>query len=81
MNNKMKEFSKLDFYKLLVKSIESGINAQKEKPDTFYKNKKVAKRGGGVAGKARKETEKELGRSVITNKNFLQENLKTENEN
>jgi hypothetical protein len=33
MNNKMKEFSKLDFYKLLVKSIESGINAQKEKPD------------------------------------------------
>lgn len=33
MNSKIKEFSKLDFYKLLVKSIDSGINAQKEKPD------------------------------------------------
>ncbi len=33
MNTKMKDFSKLDFYKLLVSSIESGINAQKEKPD------------------------------------------------
>lgn len=36
----------------------------KEKPDTFPKNRKVAKRGGSVAGKARKETEKEIGRSV-----------------
>ena len=36
-------------------------------------NKKVAKRGGGVAGKARKETEKELGRSVISEKNYLDE--------
>jgi hypothetical protein len=34
MNSRLKEFSKKDFYKLLVKSIESGINAQKEKPDT-----------------------------------------------
>lgn len=36
------------------------------------KNKKVAKRGGGVAGKARKETEKEIGRSVISKENYLQ---------
>jgi hypothetical protein len=33
MNNKMKEFSQKDFYKLLVKSIDSGISSQKEKPD------------------------------------------------
>lgn len=33
MSNKLKEFSKADFYKLLVKSIDSGINSQKEKPD------------------------------------------------
>lgn len=33
MNNKLKEFSQKDFYKLLVKSIDSGINSQKEKPD------------------------------------------------
>lgn len=45
----------------------------KEKPDTFDKNKKVAKRGGSVAGTARKATEKELGKSIITNKNFLPE--------
>jgi len=34
MDNKMKEFSQKDFYKLLVKSINSGINAQVEKSDT-----------------------------------------------
>jgi hypothetical protein len=34
MDSKLKEFSKKDFYKDLVKSIDSGINAQKEKPDT-----------------------------------------------
>ena len=42
-----------------------------EKPNTFGKNKKVAKRGGKVAGVARKQTEKELGRSVISKKNYL----------
>jgi hypothetical protein len=31
----------------------------------------VAHRGGKVAGVARKETEKELGRSIISNQNFL----------
>ena len=45
--------------------------SKKEKPDTFPQNKKVARRGGKVAGTARKETEKELGRSVISKKNLL----------
>lgn len=45
--------------------------SQTEKPDTFEKNKKVAKRGGSVAGTARKQTEKELGRSVVSADNFL----------
>jgi prophage antirepressor-like protein len=45
--------------------------SKKEKPDTFDKNKNVAKRGGKVAGNARKDTEKELGRSVISDKNSL----------
>jgi prophage antirepressor-like protein len=45
--------------------------SQKEKPDTFPKNKQVAYRGGKVAGVARKETEKELGRSIISDQNFL----------
>jgi len=45
--------------------------SQKEKPETFNKNKTVAKRGGKVAGTARKEAEDELGRSVVTKQNNL----------
>lgn len=45
--------------------------SQQEKPDTFSENKAVAKRGGNVAGVARKETEKELGHSVISSENYL----------
>ena len=45
--------------------------SEKEEPDTFDKSKKIARRGGNVAGVARKETEKELGRKVSTPKNYL----------
>lgn len=45
--------------------------SQKEKPDTFGKSKQVARRGGNVAGVAREQAEKELGRSIITPENFL----------
>ena len=45
--------------------------SKKEKPDNFDKNRKIAKRGGTVAGKARKDTEKELGRSIVSKENFL----------
>jgi len=54
--------------------------SQTEKPDTFEKNKKVAKRGGSVAGTARRETEKELGRSVVSKENFLSRKLKRDEE-
>jgi len=40
--------------------------SQEEKPDSFNESKEVARRGGGVAGKAREDAEKELGRPVIT---------------
>ncbi|NYT26890.1 MAG: Bro-N domain-containing protein [Candidatus Thiodubiliella endoseptemdiera] len=40
--------------------------SKEEKPETFNENKKVANRGDKVAGNARKETEKELGRSVVS---------------
>jgi prophage antirepressor-like protein len=43
-----------------------------EKPESFKENKNVAKRGGTIAGNARRETEKELGRSVISDKNYLE---------
>lgn len=45
--------------------------SQQEKPEDFEGNKNVARRGGNVAGVARKETEKELGHSVISSENFL----------
>lgn len=45
--------------------------SQQEKPEDFEGNKYVARRGGNVAGVARKETEKELGHSVISSENFL----------
>ena len=45
--------------------------SQKENPEGFDESRKVAKRGGRVAGIARKETEKELGHSVSNPNNFL----------
>ena len=45
--------------------------SQKKKPDTFTKSKQVAQRGGNVAGVAREQAEKELGRSVVSPENFL----------
>ena len=53
--------------------------SQQEKPEDFEKNKDVARRGGNVAGVARKETEKELGHSVISSENYL--NLEGEKSN
>jgi prophage antirepressor-like protein len=57
-------------FTMLGEKVTAEIS-QNEKPDTFEKNKKVAKRGGSVAGNARKDTEKEIGRSIISDKNFL----------
>ncbi len=50
--------------------------SQKEEPNTFDKNKSVAKRGGRVAGNARKEAEGELGRSIISKQNYLSKTTK-----
>lgn len=55
---------------MLGERVTTEISAS-EKPETFTGSKKVAKRGGKVAGTARKETEKELGRSVISGDNYL----------
>ncbi|MBR5984651.1 MAG: Bro-N domain-containing protein [Bacteroidales bacterium] len=52
--------------------------SQQEEPKTFTESKKIARRGGNVAGIARKETEKELGRPVSNTNNFLQ---KSDNDN
>lgn len=55
-------------FTMLGEKVTTKIS-QKEKPETFDKNKKVARRGGSVAGNARKQAEKEIGESVITKKN------------
>jgi len=57
-------------FTMLGENVTTEIS-RNERPDTFVKNKTVAQRGGGVAGKARKEAEKEIGRSVISKNNYL----------
>ena len=57
-------------FNMLGERVTTEIS-QQEKPDTFVKNKKVAERGGRVAGNAREQTEKEIGRSVVSKKNYL----------
>ena len=43
--------------------------SKREHPTSFDENMKIAKRGGSVAGNARKEIEQETGDPVITSKN------------
>jgi len=50
--------------------------SNKEKPKVMIEHKKVARRGGSVAGNARKQAEKELGESIISKENYLQGNVK-----
>ncbi len=40
--------------------------SKKQKPKTFKENKSVAQKGGSVAGNARKDLEKKLGKSIIS---------------
>jgi hypothetical protein len=45
--------------------------SKEELPDNFGESKDIAQRGGQVAGNARKDAEKELGRSVVSKNNYL----------
>lgn len=49
-----------------------------EHPQGFVKNKFVSKRGGKIAGDARKKLEIETGRKVVTSKNYLPANKSAE---
>lgn len=67
---------------MLAEVTTTAISKQ-EKPDTFYKNKQVAIRGGKATKGARESVEKELGQSVVspinaTNKDLLEQNSKKE---
>ncbi len=48
--------------------------SKREQPTSFDENMKIAKRGGAVAGNARKEIEHETGDPVITSKNATELN-------
>ena len=57
-------------FTMLGERVTTEISQQKN-PESFDDNKKVARRGGKVAGVARKETEKELGHTIISSQNYL----------
>ncbi|MBT3185818.1 MAG: Bro-N domain-containing protein [Nitrospina sp.] len=67
-------------FTMLGEKVTTEISEQ-EKPETFTDNKKVARRGGAVAGNARKDTEKELGRSIISEENYLLDSLPDNEQN
>ncbi len=57
-------------FTMLGEKVTTEIS-KKEEPKTFHENKQVAKRGGAVAGKARENTEKEIGKSIVEDSNNL----------
>ena len=57
-------------FTMLGERVTTELSKQ-EKPSTMPGHKSVARRGGRVAGNARKETEKELGHSIISGENHL----------
>ena len=48
--------------------------SQQEKPKGMNANIQVARRGGKVAGVARKAAEEELGHSIVSEQNFIDKN-------
>ena len=58
---------------MLAETAAKNIS-QAENPETFAENQSVARRGGRIAGNARKELETEIGHSVISDQNATQIN-------
>lgn len=55
---------------MLAETATTEISKTK-KPQTFPGNRQVAKEGGNIAGRARKDIEKRTGKKIISKKNFL----------
>ena len=60
-------------FTMLGERVTTELSRQ-ERPDSMPQHRSVARRGGKVAGNARKETEKELGHSIISSENYLSNN-------
>ncbi len=58
---------------MLAETATKEISKQVQ-PIGFEESKKIAKRGGGIAGNARKDLEIEIGKSVITSQNAIELN-------
>ena len=58
---------------MLAETATKNIS-QAENPETFEENQSVARRGGRIAGNARKELETEIGHTVISEKDATQIN-------
>ena len=58
---------------MLAETATRDLSAN-EQPDGFHESMAVAKRGGRIAGNARRELESELGHTVISDKNAAQLN-------
>ena len=50
----------------MLAEVTTTTFSKQEQPQTFEESKKVAIRGGKVAGNARKNIEKQIGHSVIS---------------
>ena len=59
---------------LIVLLVPTNELFQQEQPTGFEANKRIARAGGSVAGNARRDLEKRLGRPVITSQNASQLN-------
>jgi hypothetical protein len=75
-DNPRDHMSELELILTMLGEASTTELSKKENPDGFLQNKVVARKGGNVAGKARKELEKQLGKKVITKDNFLGNNQK-----
>ena len=62
-------------FTMLGEKVTTEIS-KNEKPEGMLENKNVSKRGGKVAGDARKNTEKEIGKSIISDNNYLPKKTK-----
>ncbi|MBL4776049.1 MAG: hypothetical protein JKY87_08380 [Mariprofundus sp.] len=61
----------MDDLELIFTMLGERMTTEKQKTeqsDSFDENRNIAKRGGKVAGNARKDTKQELGRSVVSRK-------------
>jgi prophage antirepressor-like protein len=63
----------------MLAEASTTVISKKQKPKSLDENKKVARKGGYAAKKARVEVEKQIGESIITSKNAKQLRLRKKN--